>query len=219
MDLTRGCPDQGLCGTMVYGVLFMALKRLCNFAAAYAFSGVLLVLIAAGAAHAGHYRDFAMGLNLHPPAGSSFRPDLEAQLVALANAYRADAGKAALTSDPAFQIAARAHAADMMINGFMGHTSSTGLGFDSRMRVFVDDITKYPSLAENAARDTQKTPADTAKAQALFQQWVNSPPHRKALLNRSYRYVSTGVIQKGNAIWAVQIFFGEPRKQGLFFSN
>ena len=197
----------------------MTAKRLCNLAAWFSFCAILMVLVAAPGAQAGPYRDYAMGLNLNPPAGSTFRPDLEEQLVALANAYRAEEGKEALSSDPAFQVAARAHAADMMINGFMGHKSSTGLGFDSRMRVFVDDITKYPSLAENAARDTKKTPVDKAKARALFQQWVESRPHRKALLNRSYRHVSTGVIQKGNSIWAVQIFFGTPRKQGLFFSN
>jgi uncharacterized protein YkwD len=204
---------------MVYGVLFMTLNRLYNSAVAFIFSALLSAVVVATHAEAGPYRDYAMGLNLHPPKGASFRPDLEEQLVALANAYRAEEGKEALKADPSFQIAARAHAADMMINGFMGHSSSTGLGFDSRMRVFVDDITKYPSLAENAARDTQKTPVGSGKARALFQQWVESRPHRKALLNRSYRYVSTGVIQKGNSIWAVQIFFGEPRKQGLFFSN
>ncbi len=197
----------------------MMAKRLCNLAVWFAFGVFLAGVIGIRGAEAGPYRDFAMGLNLDPPAGSSFRPDLEAQLVALANAYRAEEGKEQLKADPAFEIAARAHAADMMLHNFMGHTSSTGLGFDSRMRVFVDDITKYPSLAENAARDTQKTPVDSAKVRALFQQWVKSRPHRKALLNRSYRYVSTGVIQKGNSIWAVQIFFGQPRKQGLFFSN
>ena len=57
---------------------------------------------------------------------------------------------------------------------------------------------------------------DEAKARALFQQWVNSRAHRKVMLNRSFRFVSTGVIARGNSIWAVQIFFGAPRKKGLF---
>jgi uncharacterized protein YkwD len=84
------------------------------------------------------------------------------------------------------------------------------------MRVFVDDITRFPAMAENAARDTQKTPVDGAKAGALFQQWVESRSHRKALRSREYQFVSTGVIQRGNAIWAVQIFFAAPREKGLF---
>ena len=167
-------------------------------------------------AAAGPYRDYAMGLNANPPAGSKYRPDLEAELVALANSYRSSEGKGSLKSDPAFQVAARAHAADMMINGFMGHKASTGQDFDSRMRVFVDDITRFPGLAENAARDTQKTPVDQQKARALFAQWVKSRPHRKALLSRDYQFVSTGVIQSGNKIWAVQIFFAAPRAKGMF---
>jgi hypothetical protein len=36
------------------------------------------------------------------------------------------------------------------------------------------------------------------------------------MVNRSFRFVSTGVIQRENKIWAVQIFFGTPRKKGLF---
>ncbi len=141
------------------------------------------------------------------------------ELFRLTNAYRAEEGKEALVADTAFRDAARAHAADMMLNNFMGHTASTGQGFSSRMAAVAGDVSRYPSIGENAARDTQKTPAGPAKARALFQQWVESRPHRKNLVNRSFRYVSTGVIQKGNRIWAVQIFFAEPRAQGLFQST
>jgi uncharacterized protein YkwD len=165
---------------------------------------------------AGPYRDYAEGLAANPPKGSRFRPDLEATLAALASAYRVEEGKEPITPDDAFQTAARAHAADMMLNGFMGHTASTGQSFQGRLAAFVGDLTKYPSIGENAARDTQDTPVDEAKAQALFQQWVRSSVHRRVLVNRSFRFVSTGVIQRGNKIWAVQIFFGTPRKKGLF---
>jgi uncharacterized protein YkwD len=80
----------------------------------------------------------------------------------------------------------------------------------------VGDVTKFPSLGENAARDTQDTPVDDAKARAILQQWIKSRTHRKVMVNRSFRFVSTGVIQRENKIWAVQIFFGSPRKKGLF---
>jgi uncharacterized protein YkwD len=174
-------------------------------------------LLAGGSpAVAGRYIDYATGLVTSPPEGSRFRPDLEAELAALVSAYRVEEGKEPVTPDDAFLTAARAHAADMMINGFMGHNASTGQGFQARMQAFVGDVTKYPSIGENAARDTQDTPVDAAKARAVFRQWVKSRTHRRVMVNRSFRFVSTGVIQRENKIWAVQIFFGTPRQKGLF---
>ena len=170
----------------------------------------------AGPALAGPYLDYARALAAQPPKGSKYRADLEAELVALLNAYRAEKGKAPVTADAAFKEAARAHAADMMLHDFMGHSSSTGMSFQGRMAAFVGDVTKYPSIGENAARDTQDTPADDGKARALFQQWVESSPHRKNMVNRSFAFVSTGVIQRGDSIWAVQIFFATPRAKGIF---
>ncbi|MFM8746850.1 MAG: CAP domain-containing protein [Aestuariivirga sp.] len=177
--------------------------------------GLATFIFSPSLAEAGSYLEFARGLAANPPDGASFRPDLEAEIAALLNAYRAEKRKRPVTPDPAFLEAARAHAADMMLNGFMGHTASTGANFQGRMRAFAGDITKYPSLGENAARDTQKTPPDQAKARALFQQWVESSSHRKNMLNGSFQFVSTGVIARGNAIWAVQIFFAAPRKKGI----
>lgn len=176
----------------------------------------LLLPLLAGHALAGRYSDYANGLNRNPPEGSAYRPDLEALLAELANGYRSEKGRKPLIADDEFIVAARAHAADMMIHDFVGHRASTGQDFDSRMRSFVDDITRFPAMAENAARDSQKTPVDSSKARSLFQQWVKSSGHRRALTSRNYAYVSTGVIQRGNKIWAVQIFWASPRAKGMF---
>ena len=190
-----------------------------NFRRRALILGFLALWVLAGGlapAVAGPYRDYAVQLTTRAPEGSQFRPDLEEALAQLANRYRASEGLETLTPDPLFQIAARAHAADMMLHDFMGHRASTGHDFDSRMRAFVDDITRFPGLAENAARDSRKTPADAAKARRLFQQWVKSRPHRKTLRSRDYAFVSTGVIQRGQVIWAVQIFWSAPRQKGMF---
>lgn len=165
---------------------------------------------------AGTYKAYAMGLVQALPAGATFRPDLEKDLANFATAYRLSQGKPALKADPLFLVAARAQAADMMIHNYVGHRASTGQEFESRMIALAGDITRFPALAENAARDTRDTPADIDKARALFQQWLDSPPHRKALRSLDYQYVSTGVAQRGNSIWAVQIFWATPREKGLF---
>ena len=59
-------------------------------------------------------------------------------------------------------------------------------------------------------------PVDAGTAGKLFQQWVASPPHRKALVSLAYNFVSTGVVQHENSIWAVQIFWATPREKGIF---
>jgi len=176
----------------------------------------VFAVLSAEPGRAAGYRDYAASLVQSLPDGARFRPDLEAALAGLANRYRAAKDRPPLAVADDFQVAARAHAADMMINGFMGHRSSTGHDFEARMRSLVTDVTRYPGMAENAARDTQKGPADAAKAKRLFQQWVESRPHRHALLSLDYAFVSTGVVQRGDKIWAVQIFWAAPRQKGLF---
>lgn len=178
--------------------------------------GLLALIGQSMPAIAGPYLDYATRIGTVPPGGAQFRPDLEQALVSHLNSYRASKGRAPVAADPAFLVAARAHAADMMLHGFMGHTASTGHSFQGRMSAFVGDVTKYPSLGENAARETQDGPVNAAKLRALFQQWVGSRSHRKNMLARDFSFVSTGVIQRANGIWAVQIFFATPRKKGLF---
>ena len=55
---------------------------------------------------------------------------------------------------------------------------------------------------------------DKAKARRLFQQWIHSRPHYRTLVNSGFKFVSTGVVQKGNSIWAIQVFFA-PLPEGI----
>ena len=185
-----------------------------------AWLSVWAVLISVGvltnAPEAATYKSFAVSLVRNLPEGARFRPDLEAVLLDYVNAYRAQQGGPPLVASDLLLVPARAHAADMMINSFMGHRASTGHDFDSRMRVFVGDITRFPAMAENAARESQNTPAGKAKVRRLLQQWIDSRPHRKALSSRDHAFVSTAVVQRGTTIWAVQIFWAKPREKGLF---
>jgi uncharacterized protein YkwD len=178
------------------------------------FAAVLVAL--PPASRAGTYGEFAAGLLHKLPAGARFRPDLEAVMAGLASRYRLGEGKAPIQPSNDFRNAARAHAADMMLNGFVGHRASTGHNFDSRMRVFAGDITRFPAMAENAARASGKGSADAAKARRLFQQWIGSAAHRRTLLKRDYQFVASGVVERGGQLWAVQIFWATPRQKGMF---
>ena len=185
-----------------------AIATLCKHAPIWVAVSVLLLGSAAGTG-AKTYLETALSSLRNLPKDSRIREDLEAEIVARANAYRQSKGVERLLASPLLRDAARAQAVDMMLNGYVGHRASTGHEFDSRMRVFLGSPMRLPQMAENAARDTQKGEADAAKAGRLFQQWVNSRPHRKTLLNSGYKFVSTGVVQRGNKIWAVQIFFAQ----------
>ncbi|MBM3520992.1 MAG: hypothetical protein FJX63_09560 [Alphaproteobacteria bacterium] len=164
---------------------------------------------------ASSYRDFATALVNDLPADAHFRPDLEARLASRANGLRAEKDRKPLAPDGTFLLAARAHAADMMANGFTGHRSSTGIGFEARMKAVVGDTSGFPAMAENAARIEKRNLGDTARADALFGLWVESRGHRNNLLSRNYAFVATGVVARGNGLWAVQIFWAAGRKSSL----
>lgn len=181
---------------------------LCKYVFIWLIIGSVLLPGTAFEANAKTYLEIARSSLKNLPADARIREDLEASIAGQANAYRQAKGITSLQPSPRLLDAARAQAVDMMLNGYVGHKSSSGHEFDSRMRAFLgSSIMMMPRMAENAARDTQKGEADQGKARRLFQQWVESRPHRKTLLNSGYRFVSTGVVQRGNKIWAVQIFF------------
>lgn len=163
------------------------------------------------------YAAFVARINASLPEGAVFRDDLEGELRTAANGYRASKNLKPLAAAKGELVAAaRAHAADMMINDFIGHTSSSGAGFESRMRALHPGVMMLPRMAENAARERSKGPPDSAKAQRLFQQWVKSSAHAKTLRSRDYISVATGVVEKDGKLFAVQIFSGPPLKNNTF---
>ena len=180
------------------------------------FWRVLVVVLQPAAA--GPYLDYATRLTQSPPDGAQYRPDLEEELAGLANAYRSQKGKPPLQASDDFLIAARAHAADMMLNDFVGHRASTGHSFDSRMRAFVGDITSYPSLGENAARDTQNTPVDDAQgARAVSAVGEESVASQGDASDRSYRFRVDGCHPaRRQASGRCRSSSSPPRQKGIF---
>ncbi len=198
-NFTRNAGIFGVQGTIA---------TLCKYTLIWLVLGLVLLPGAVFEAGAKTYLEIALGSLKNLPADARIREDLEVQIAGQANAYRQAKGISSLQASPRLRDAARAQAIDMMLNGYVGHKASSGHEFDSRMRAFLGSpIMMMPRMGENAARDTQKGEADAGKARRLFQQWVESRPHRKTLLNSGYKFVSTGVVQRGNKIWAVQIFF------------
>ena len=144
------------------------------------------------------------------------RADLEAELFQLTNDYRASKGLRALAIDNVMVDDARAHALDMLQQGRVGHVASTGQDFNSRMRALRGGgVVVLPMMGENAARVSKPGVVDKAMAGKLFQQWVKSAPHRKALLSRDFVKLAVGAVSKGGQLYADQIFTGPEVKMNF----
>ena len=152
------------------------------------------------------YRAFAIKLLQAKPEAAEIRSDLEAYLDGLAAGARRAAGRAPVTASDLLRHAARAQALEMLQGNFVGHQSQSGYQFRHRFAAFADpDL--HGNHGENAARDRQPGPVDRAKARRLFRQWLDSTGHRRNLMDRNYRYVSTGAVAIGQHLYAVQIFW------------
>jgi len=173
-----------------------------------AVAGLLLTGVEARAQ--GNYAQYARSVLANLPENSGARPDLEAYLDKLVSSYRQSNGRKGLIASDMMREAARAQAADMMFAGKSGHKSRDGHSFDMRFGAYVEAAELYRARGENAASDRKKGPADLMKAKALFDLWLNSSGHRRNLMKRDYEFVSTGVIERGDELWAVQIFWSKP---------
>jgi uncharacterized protein YkwD len=159
---------------------------------------------------AGAYAQYARAVLTHLPENAGARPDLEGYLDKVVSSYRQSNGRKGLIASNLMREAARAQAADMMLDGRSGHRSRQGDSFVTRFSAFVDDADLYRAKGENAASNRVRGQADLTKAKAIFGQWLDSGGHRRNLMSRDYEYVSTGVIERGDELWAVQIFWSKP---------
>ncbi|MGE5690757.1 MAG: CAP domain-containing protein [Pseudomonadota bacterium] len=98
------------------------------------------------------------------------------------NRVRAAHGLPALRLDPTLVRAARAHTRYMVAKNVFTHGD-----FGTRMRRFG---ARGPHLGENLAWGS----GSNARAAALVQMWLNSPPHRANLLRRGFRRVGVGAL-------------------------
>jgi uncharacterized protein YkwD len=172
--------------------------------------GAGFFLTGAPAEAAGNYAQYARSLLTSLPENSGARPDLEAYLDRMVSSYRQSNGRKGLIASDMMREAARAQAADMMFAGKSNHKSRVGHSFDERFGAYVEAVELYRARGENAASDRKKGPVDEARARALFELWLDSSGHRRNLMKRDYEFVSTGVIQRGDELWAVQIFWSKP---------
>ncbi|MBW0105479.1 CAP domain-containing protein, partial [Pseudonocardia sp. KRD291] len=117
----------------------------------------------------------------------------EAEVVALTNDRRADAGCGAVRIDPRITEAARRHSEDMAAAGYFAHDSRDGRSFADRL-----SAAGYPSPgAENIAQGQP----DAASA---VEAWMDSPGHRRNIEDCSLTTIGVGLA--GDADYWTQDF-------------
>jgi uncharacterized protein YkwD len=181
-----------------------------------ALATLAIVYSAAPASARETYVQLANRLLAHPPTGAVVRADLETIVLKATNNYRATLKLPPLKlGTVVLQHGAEAQAMDLLVQQGMGHVSSGGQNFESRMRALNQGQMFLAAMAENAARVRNSSLSDAQKAQALVTQWIKSSGHRKNLTNRTYVSVAIGVVTRGDDVYAVQIFSGPEVKTNI----
>lgn len=107
----------------------------------------------------------------------------EAFILRRVNEVRADAGLRPLQVDYRLVETARAKSADMVANGYFGHTSPTmGSPFDQMRAAGIS----YRYAGENIA--------GSSTAQQAFEMWMQSSGHRANILRPEYTHIGIGVV-------------------------
>ncbi|WP_327278692.1 MULTISPECIES: CAP domain-containing protein [unclassified Streptomyces] len=114
------------------------------------------------------------------------------EIVSLVNAERAKAGCPALTVNPKLTQAAQTHAEDMAENNLNGHTGSDGSNEGTRLDRVGYNWSSWGGNVSSGFPDSK----------AHVDGWLNSAPHKKAVLNCNF--TETGVGVSGDR--AVQMF-------------
>jgi uncharacterized protein YkwD len=114
------------------------------------------------------------------------RPDLEAQMLELVNEERRDKGLRPLKADTTLRVVARQHAEDMFARGYFAHNTPEGLDpFDRIKKAKI----KFRSAGENLALAPTLPVAHTGL--------MESPGHRKNILQPAYGRVGIGILDGG----------------------
>lgn len=112
----------------------------------------------------------------------------EHQVIQLTNQERAKHGLPALKPDWELSRVARYKSQDMHDRRYFDHTSPT---YGSPFTMMQNFGINYTRAAENIARGQ-------ATAQAVVKAWMNSPGHRKNILNAEYTHIGVGYVKDGN---------------------
>lgn len=121
------------------------------------------------------------------------------EVLNLVNKERTSRGLSALKLNDSLSNVATTKSQDMIDKNYFDHTSPTyGSPFDMMKRFGIS----YNAAGENIAMG-QSSP------QEVMNSWMNSPGHRKNILNPNFTELGVGVAKKGSTLYWTQMFIGK----------
>jgi uncharacterized protein YkwD len=146
----------------------------------------------------------ALAFDPLPPIPQAVGLDAAEQIVfTLTNRERAAVGLPPLKWDLRLQAAARLQAADLAERDYFSHTSDK-LGFETPTKRVNQAGALDFGAGENIAFN-EVSPDSTGEK--LMNQWMNSPPHRAGILDKTYTHIGVGVYRRQDGrIYGVQNF-------------
>ena len=137
-----------------------------------------------------------------PPSGDRIA-EIEWHILFLTNQRRMWQKLPQLEASPALADVARAHSRDMLSRDFFNHINPDGA--NPRDRVQKHGLA-FAGVAENiySTRNGTMDPAELASI--MVDGWMNSPAHRRNILERSLGYLGVGVAMSDTQVLATQLF-------------
>jgi uncharacterized protein YkwD len=139
-----------------------------------------------------------------PASQFSSRAALESDVFVQLNQIRTEHGLAPLRRSSALDSAAAQHTSEMLRLGYFDHDSADGTSFDRRIERFYPFGAPYHrwSVGENLVWGAPSL--DAAQAVRL---WMGSPPHRRNILDPTWREIGISAI---HAASASGVYGGQP---------
>jgi uncharacterized protein YkwD len=146
-------------------------------------------VLAAAPSHAA-----AQGTGCHftrSAATAAPEPNMRSALRCLVNVERARHGLPALRSNQELNLAADRHGADMVARGYFAHVSPEGASVADRARAsgYLNGSHDW-ALGEDIGWGT----GAASTPESIFAAFMNSPAHRRVILDRDFRQIGVGVV-------------------------
>ena len=130
---------------------------------------------------------------------------VEEAVFAMTNAIRRQNGLAVFVQDEICRDAARGHSADMLNRNYFSHTDPQGRSIKERLPADLSARQWGENIWTGNGYDTRQT---HQLAQKIMVGWMNSPGHRKNILDPGFTHLGVGVMAKNQEVKATQVFIG-----------